>query len=67
MRNCPDLRQDNNRQQPKQFTPRNNPIKDEMKVEFDKINFVQDEIEETSTKGTHLVCTFGLHICFCVW
>lgn len=38
-----------------------------MKVEFDKTNFVQDEIEETSTKITHLVCTFGLHICFCVW
>ncbi|CAC5393067.1 unnamed protein product [Mytilus coruscus] len=40
-RNCPDLRQNNNRQQSKQLTPKKN-HKDERRVEFDDDNFIQD-------------------------
>ncbi|CAC5377221.1 unnamed protein product [Mytilus coruscus] len=51
-------RRKNNRQQPKQLTPRYNPTKDERRVEFEETNFVQDETEETSTNGAS-VCTLG--------
>ncbi|CAC5420777.1 unnamed protein product [Mytilus coruscus] len=64
-RNCPDLRQNNNRQQPKQLTPKNNP-KVERRVEFDEGNFVQDDLDKTSTKGA-LVGTLGsAHLFRCI-
>ncbi|CAC5409096.1 unnamed protein product [Mytilus coruscus] len=60
------IRQENNRQQPKQLTPRNNPTKDERRVEFDETNFVQDETKETSTKGASVCTLWSANLFWCV-
>ncbi|CAC5404736.1 unnamed protein product [Mytilus coruscus] len=64
-RNCPDLWRINNRQQPKQLTPKNN-TKDERRVEFEEDNFVQDEVDKTSTGGASVGTLGSAHLFRCV-
>ncbi|CAC5393110.1 unnamed protein product [Mytilus coruscus] len=64
-RNCPDLRQNNNRQQSKQLTPKKNP-KDERRVEFDDDNFIQDDSEENSSKGVSVGTLGSAHLLRCI-
>ncbi|CAC5405747.1 unnamed protein product [Mytilus coruscus] len=64
-RNCPDLCRINNRQQPKQLTPKNN-TKDERRVEFEEDIFMQDEVDKTSTGGASVGTLGSAHLFRCV-
>ncbi|CAC5360309.1 unnamed protein product [Mytilus coruscus] len=64
-RNCPELWRINNRQQPKQLTPKNN-TQDERRVEFEEDNCVQDEVDKTSTGGASVRTLGSAHLFRCV-